>query len=164
MTPPTGNRRPILAGFFRRLAVLRRCPASPPPGTRRGAVSLAGLAPQIREDLATGRKESDTWRLLYGFADDFRGSSTEGKRWLIGDEPALTGRRGLDAALAGMAEFFAGEAGLPVPAWVNGESRVAVPWYFVASSTWQHAYVLARTPAAFKAHGVFIAREVFDRA
>lgn len=149
--------------FFRRLAFFRR-PAPPPPGTRRGAASLAVIAGQLRDDLAAGRKDSDMWRLLYGFADDFRGSDPDGKRWLIAAEPALTGRGGLDAALAGMAEFFAAEAGQPAPAWVNGPSRFAVPWYFVASAAYQHAYVLARTPVAFTRHGVFIAREAFDRA
>lgn len=135
-----------------------------PPGARRGAMPLAAIAEVFREDLATGRRESDTWRLLYGFADDFRGSDTEGRRWLITAEPALTGHGGLDATLAGMAEFFAGEGGLGVPAWTNGPARFAVPWYFIASATYQHAYVLARTPVAFTRHGVFIAREAFDRA
>jgi hypothetical protein len=130
---------------------------------RRGAQSLAELAETMREDLAAGQ-EQDALRLIFGFADDFRGSSDAGKALLIADEPAPTGGSGFDALLAGAAEFFAREAGLPAPAWVNGPRRFAVPWYFVAASTGLHAYVLAHTPVTFGRHGVFMAEEVFDRA
>jgi hypothetical protein len=135
------------------------------PHLSRGAVSLAGIALRFRDDLASGRPEPDMWRLLYGFADDFRGSDETGKRSLIAQEPPLTGHQGLDATLAGMAEFFAREAGMSSPPpWVSAPSRFAEPWYWIASHTWQHAYVLTRTPIVFKRHGVFIARENFDRA
>ncbi|HTQ90274.1 MAG TPA: hypothetical protein VMK84_12360 [Streptosporangiaceae bacterium] len=130
---------------------------------RRGALTLARIAGIARDDFAAGR-ERDAWRLLFGFADDFRASSGTGKVALIADEPAPTGHRGFDAALAGAAEFFAGEAGLPVPGWVNGPGRYALPWFFVTSRPAFHAYVLAHTPIEFTAHGVFMAREVFDRA
>jgi len=130
---------------------------------RRGAASLADLAQAIREDLTEGR-EQDALRLIFGFADDFRGSGDAGKALLIAGEPPATGNPGFDAALAGAAEFFADEAGLPVPQWVNGPGRFAAPWFFVTSSAALHAYVLAHTPIEFSAHGVFIAREVFDRA
>ncbi len=130
--------------------------------TRRGAASLADIAGIMREDLAKGRTQ-DALRLLFGFADDFRGSSDAGKALLIAGEPPPTGDGGFDALLAGAAEFFAREVGLPAPEWADGPARYAEPWFFVASGPALHAYVLARTPIAFAAHGVFIAREVFDR-
>jgi transcriptional regulator with XRE-family HTH domain len=130
---------------------------------RRGASSLSELALLITRDLAEGRA-NDAMRLLFGFADDFRGSSRPGKIALIEDEPAPTGDAGFDAALAGMAEFFAAEAAIPAPGWVNGPGRFAEPWWFVATRPAFHAYTLANTPALFARHGVFIAREVFDRA
>ncbi len=102
--------------------------------------------------------------LLYGFADDFRGSSRPGQIALIADEPPATGDARFDAALAGTAEFFASEAGIAPPAWVNRPGRFVEPWWFVASRLAFHAYTLANTPASFARHGVFIAREVFDRA
>jgi len=131
---------------------------------RRGASSLAAIAEVIRHDIASGVPKTDSIRLLFGFADDFRGSGMAGKAELIAAEPPPTGARKFDAALAGLAEFFAGEAGIPAPAWVDGPERFAVPWFFIPATPGLHAYVLARTPIAFARRGVFMAREVFDRA
>jgi transcriptional regulator with XRE-family HTH domain len=132
------------------------------PRVRRGAASLAELAQTIREDLRADR-EPDALRLLFGFADDFRGSSRPGRISLLRDEPPPTGDARFDAALAGVAELFATEGAIPAPAWVNGPDRFVEPWWFVASRPAFHAYTLANTPAVFARHGVFIAREVFDR-
>jgi transcriptional regulator with XRE-family HTH domain len=132
------------------------------PRVRRGAASLADLAPSIAEDLAAG-EERNALRLLFGFADDFRGSSLPGRVSLIVREPEPTGDPRFDAALAGAAEFFAAEGGIAAPPWVNGADRFVVPWWFVASRPAFHAYTLANTPAVFARHGVFIAREVFAR-
>jgi len=132
------------------------------PRVRRGAASLAELAPAIEADLGDGR-ERDALRLLYGFADDFRGSSRPGRMALLADEPPPTGDARFDAALAGVAELFAAEAGIAAPTWVDGPSRFVEPWWFVASRSSFHAYTLAHTPAVLARHGVFMAREVFDR-
>jgi transcriptional regulator with XRE-family HTH domain len=132
------------------------------PRVRRGAASLAELAQTIGEDLKEGR-ERDALRLLFGFADDFRGSSRPGRIALLGDEPPLIGNTRFDAALAGVAEFFAAEGAISAPTWVNGPDRFVEPWWFVASRPAFNAYTLANTPAVFARHGVFIAREVFDR-
>jgi transcriptional regulator with XRE-family HTH domain len=132
------------------------------PKVRRGAASLAELAPTIADDLKAGN-ERDAERLLFGFADDFRGSSRPGRIALIHDEPPTTGDVRFDAALAGVAELFAAEGAIPAPAWVNGPSRFVEPWWFLASRPAFHAYTLAHTPAVLARHGVFIAREVFDR-
>jgi hypothetical protein len=159
----TGARRPSLATLERLLGacdqdlgVIAR------PRIRRGAASLAELAATIRVDLAAG-EEQNAMRLIFGFADDFRGSSRPGRSALIAVEPAATGDPRFDAALAGTAEFFAAEGGIEVPVWVDGPDRFVEPWWFVASSPAFHAYTLAHTPAAFARHGVFIAREVFAR-
>jgi transcriptional regulator with XRE-family HTH domain len=132
------------------------------PRVRRGAASLAELAQTIGEDLEQGN-EWDALRLLFGFADDFRGSSRAGRILLLADEPPSTGDARFDAALAGVAELFASEAGVRAPAWVNGSTRFVEPWWFVASRPAFHAYTLANTPATLARHGVFMAREVFDR-
>lgn len=132
------------------------------PRIRRGAASLAELSPTIRGDIGRGA-ERDALRLLFGFADDFRGSSRPGRIALLADEPPTTGDARFDAALAGVAEFFAREAAVPAPGWVNGPTRFVEPWWFVASRPAFHAYTLANTPAVFARHGVFMAREVFDR-
>jgi transcriptional regulator with XRE-family HTH domain len=133
------------------------------PRVRRGAASLAELGQTIEADLAQGR-EQDALRLLFGFADDFRGSSRAGQIALLHEEPAPTGDARFDAALAGVAELFAAEGAIVAPAWTNGEGRFVEPWWFVASRPEFHAYTLAHTPALLARHGVFMAREVFDRA
>ncbi len=133
------------------------------PRIRRGAASLEQLAPMIAEDLGQDR-ERDALRLLFGFADDFRGSSQPGKIALLQEEPPATGDARFDAALAGTAEFFAREGGIPAPRWVDASNRFVEPWWFAASRPAFEAYTLAHTPAVFARHGVFIAREVFDRA
>ncbi len=133
------------------------------PRIRRGALSLKQIATVMAEDLRTGRPE-DALRLVFGFADDFRGSSIAGQRSLIADEPEATGDRRFDALLAGTAEFFAAQARVPLPGWVDSPGRFCEPFWVVASSPGLEPYVIAHSPAAFSRHGVFIAREVFDRA
>lgn len=155
------------------------------PRMRRGAASLSQIAEAIRGEIGkgTGRRDGespcdrgdspcdrgdspadrDPLRLLFGFADDFRGSSRPAKIALIAAEPPLTGDNRFDAALAGVAELFAREASIATPAWVHASTRFVEPWWFVSSKPAFDAYVLAHTPAVFARHGVFLAREVFDR-
>jgi transcriptional regulator with XRE-family HTH domain len=133
------------------------------PRIRRGAASLAGLSPTIHQDLEENR-EQDALRLLFGFADDFRGSSRPGAIELIAEEPAATGDSRFDAMLAGVAEFFAAERAIPAPGWVERPNRFVEPLWFVSSRPEFDAYTLANTPATFTRHGVLVAREVFDRA
>lgn len=132
------------------------------PRVRRGAAALADLAPTIADDLRDNR-ERDAERLLFGFADDFRGSTRPGRIALIQEEPPPTGDARFDAALAGIAELFAGEGEIPAPSWVDGPMRFVEPWWYLASRPAFHAYTMANTPAVLARHGVFIAREVFDR-
>jgi transcriptional regulator with XRE-family HTH domain len=133
------------------------------PRMRRGAASLAELSQTIEQDLEDDR-EQDALRLLFGFADDFRGSSRPGAIELIAEEPAATGDSRFDAMLAGVAEFFAAERGVPRPGWVDQPERFVEPLWFVSSRPEFDAYTLANTPATFMRHGVLVAREVFDRA
>ena len=133
------------------------------PRMRRGAASLAELAQTISGDLDRGQ-EHDALRLLFGFADDFRASCRPGRIALLQEKPPSTGDARFDAALAGVAELFAVEGAIPAPAWVEEPERFVEPWWFVASRPAFHAYTLANTPAVVARHGVFMAREVFDRA
>jgi transcriptional regulator with XRE-family HTH domain len=160
----SGARTPSLATLKRLLGACEHdVEIRARPRMRRGAASLAELSQTIKQDLRDGR-EQDALRLLFGFADDFRGSSRPGAIDLIAQEPAATGDTRFDAALAGVAEFFAAERGIGAPAWVNGPGRFVEPLWFVASRPEFNAYTLANTPALFTRHGVLIAREVFDRA
>ena len=160
----SGARTPTLATLERLLdACEHDLDMRTRPRVRRGAASLEQLAPMIAEDLAQDR-ERDALRLLFGFADDFRGSSLPGRIALLAEKPSPTGDARFDAALAGTAEFFAREGGIPAPRWVDEPDRFVEPWWFAASRPAFEAYTLAHTPAVFARHGVFVAREVFDRA
>ncbi len=130
---------------------------------RRGAASLAELATTIAHDLQ-GDRESDAVRLLFGFADDFRGSSRPGRIALIREGPPTTGDARFDAALAGLAELFAAEGAIPAPRGSMARAASSSRGGSLASRPAFHAYVLAHTPALLARHGVFMAREVFDRA
>jgi transcriptional regulator with XRE-family HTH domain len=156
-TPNLATLRRLLGACEHEVDVVAR------PRVRRGAASLAELAETISADVAGGRA-LDALRLLFGFADDFRGSSRPGQIALIAQAPPHTGDARFDAALAGAAEFFASEAGIAAPGWVGDPERFVEPWWFIASRPAFHAYTLANTPASFARHGVFVAREVFDRA
>jgi transcriptional regulator with XRE-family HTH domain len=159
----TGTRTPNL-DTFRRL--LRACGYEidivARPRLRRGASSLAELVTSIAQDLAADDEQS-ALRLIFGFADDFRGSGRPGQIALIAAEPTPTGDPRFDAVLAATAEYFAAESCIAAPDWVNGCTRFVEPFWFIASLPAFHAYTLAHTPAVFARHGVFLAREVFDR-
>jgi transcriptional regulator with XRE-family HTH domain len=155
-TPGIGTLKRLLGACEHDIEVSAR------PRVRRGAASLAELAQTIGDDVREGR-ERDAPRLLFGFADDFRGSSRPGRIALLRDEPPATGDVRFDAALAGAAEFFAAEGAVAAPVWVDEPGRFLDSWWFLASRPAFHAYTLANTPAVFARHGVFIAREVFDR-
>jgi transcriptional regulator with XRE-family HTH domain len=159
----SGSRTPSLATLGRLLGACDHdVELVARPRVRRGAASLAELALTISKDLERG-SERDALRLLFGFADDFRGSSRPGRIALLADEPPLTGDARFDAALAGVAELCAAEGALATPMWVNGPARFVESSWFVASRPAFHAYTLANTPACFARRGVYIAREVFDR-
>lgn len=159
----SGARVPTLATLERLLGVCGYdVQLRAKPRTRRGAAPLAKLAAAIRTELEGGR-EDDALRLIFGFADDFRGSSRAGGIALLAEEPSPTGAARFDALLAGVAELFAAEAQVAPPAWVDGPTRFVEPWWFVASRAAFHAYTLTHTPAVLVRHGVFMAREVFDR-
>ncbi len=155
-TPSIVTLRRLLDACEHDLEVLVR------PRMRTGAASLEQIARQMRADLENGR-EDDALRLIFGFADDVRASSRPGKLALLQPEPPTTGNARFDAALAGCAEYFAREAGMLPPNWVEQPSRFVEPWWFVSSRPEFDAYTLAHTPAVFARHGVFMAEEVFDR-
>lgn len=166
----TGTKTPAITTLQRLLAACEcELVVEARPRMRRGALSLRLIGERLREELACDGEsaeqvERDALRLIFAFADDFRGSSLPGKAALIAQEPPLTGAARFDAALAGTAELFAREAAILTPSWVEAPSRYVEPWWFVSSRPAFDAYTLAHTPAVFARHGVFIAREVFDRA
>lgn len=170
-----GTSQPTLAAYERgraepRLETLQRlieacgCEVvlSIRPKVRRGAVPIAEVADQLSQLLAD-EGQAPAWRRLLDFVDDFRGSPTAGKRWLVEDAPASCGDNRFDAAVAALAEFLCTEAGLPYPAWTDDAERFADPWWFVSGLGGFEAMALRDSPISFARHGVFVNEGAFTR-
>jgi transcriptional regulator with XRE-family HTH domain len=132
------------------------------PKARRGAVPMIDVGREIAK-IATEEGGSGVWRRLLDFVDDFRGSSTAGKRWLVNEEPALVGDVRFDAALAGVVDFLCNESDLAPPAWTAGPDRLAQPFWFVSGLPGFEAMALRDTPVALGRHGVFVNEGAFER-
>ncbi len=132
------------------------------PKVRRGAVPIAEVADQVTVLLADDGQVS-AWRRLLDFVDDFRGSPTAGKRWLLQDAPSSCGDRRFDAAIAALAELLCSEAELPYPVWTDDPERFAEPWWFVSGLRGFEAMALRDSPISFARHGVFVNEGAFTR-
>lgn len=132
------------------------------PQVRRGAMTIAEVADQLRSILAE-EGVSDAWRRLLDFVDDFRGSSTAGRHWLTIEDPPTCGDARLDAAVGGIVDLLCNEARLVPPAWTEGPSRFSEPWWFVSGLPGFEAMALRDTPVALARHGVFVNEGAFDR-
>lgn len=133
------------------------------PKVRRGARSLAELAPVMAQDIERNGPR-DAWNDALDFVDDYRGSSTAGRASLIAERPDITGDTRVDALIAALAEFVSTEAGVPIPAWSWEAGRRTEPWWFVAGGppAFQN-WALQEAPASFSRRGLFISKEAFDR-
>ena len=139
-----------------------RAGTASPRGTRRGALSFAGLAEAVASALRAG-DERRAWRLLLQAVDDFRGSSPAGRAWMVADDPPLTGERRYDAAIAALAEHLCAAASMPMPRWTSQTSRFVEPWWFPAGIPGFEAAALRDSPISFKRHGVFVTARAFER-
>lgn len=80
---------------------------------------------------------------------------------LFDEAPALTGDAGIDAALAGLADWLAGRDGFTAPAWVR-DRRAPEPWFMLPDQAYrEHARHSA--PIAFRRHNVFIDERSLQR-
>lgn len=130
---------------------------------RRGAAPVAEISLAVSRELAAG-DTATAWRWLVQFADDYRGSSAAGKRWLVAETPPLVGQCCYDAAIAGLVEHLCAEAGLPAPAWTGESERFSEPWWFPAGLPALEATMVRDSPISFKRHGVFVGANAFYRA
>jgi transcriptional regulator with XRE-family HTH domain len=132
------------------------------PKVRRGAVSMAEVSNEIRE-IFPAEGDAGAWRRLLDFVDDFRGSPTAGKGWLVEEAPPRCGDMRFDAAMAAFAEQLCLEAGIAAPDWVAEPGRSVEPWWFVSGLRGFDAMALRDSPIAFARHGVFVNAGALDR-
>lgn len=75
---------------------------------------------------------------------------------LIAQEPPRVGDARFDAILAVSAEYVAYHHGLPVPAWATDDSRTLGFGWFIPEYQQARRWAMVRSPAAFKARGIYI--------
>ncbi|HEX7323053.1 MAG TPA: helix-turn-helix transcriptional regulator [Mycobacterium sp.] len=92
--------------------------------------SLQRTAVEVQDSLNRGEL-GDGFRHIVQFLDDVAALDAEATRESIRDEPDTVGDRRWDALLAGIAEFVARPAGLPVPGWASSPGRFLHRFWFV---------------------------------
>jgi transcriptional regulator with XRE-family HTH domain len=132
------------------------------PVVRRGAQSISQVAMNLGA-IIDSEGDAAAWRRLLDFVDDFRGSSTAGRRWMIAEPPPSCGDARFDAAMAGIVDFMCSESHTAPPVWTTEEWRSVEPWWFVSGLRGFEAMALRDTPVALARHGVFVNEGAFDR-
>ena len=119
------------------------------------APTAAATARVIARQLASGSGgEERAFRALIGFSDGLAAAEPAVRVALCVAEPAPTGDRRFDAALAGLAEHNLRSGHLPVPRWVGAAERAVGPAWIVDPDA--GVGIEGRTPPALRRHGVLI--------
>ena len=150
----SGDRIPTVATLERLLAATGRSLVSIP--TRRA--DAATIAERIGASVSANQP-ADALRHFIQLNDNLTAEHHEVRFALAIAEPALTGTKHWDAAIAGLVEYRLSEEGLPVPSWTRDSSRaLRRSWTFNAGR-----YVVpvarARVPRAFLDRNVLIDSE-----
>jgi hypothetical protein len=113
-------------------------------------MSLAALA----RHLIAATDDKIRWKLVWEFLEEYRWASAEIQVGLLQAEPESVGDERWDALLAALAEHLNAQHDLAPPQWA--EPRVLRRAWFPAELAIQRADALARAPAAFRKHGVYL--------
>jgi len=153
----SGERIPTVATLERLLASIGRSLISIP--TRR--VDAASTADSMRTALSH-KDEAAALRHFIQLNDNLVAEHDEVRYALAISEPAPTGVKHWDAALAGLVEYRLREESLPVPSWTRASSRsLRKSWTFSAGS-YDVPVPIDRVPEAFLARKVLIDRDTLD--
>jgi transcriptional regulator with XRE-family HTH domain len=119
------------------------------------APTAAATARAVARQLGSGPSgEEGAFRSLIGFSDGLAVSEPVVRVALCVTEPAPTGDRRFDAALAGLAEHHLRSGRLPVPSWVSAAERIVAPAWVVDVDA--GVGIERRTPPALRRHGVLM--------
>jgi len=133
---------------------------------RRTSHSIATEVHALREH--PGVSDVEAWRhVISQTIDTYESRLTWGTRQdaisTFEDAPELTGRPGIDAGVAALAEYLAERDGWTVPTWALDPARACEgPWY-VRDLPSVRARAQAETPAPFRRRGVFITSGALER-
>ncbi len=106
-------------------------------------------------ELMAGRSESDRWRLVAEFLEEYRWEPRITRILLFADEPGSTGDTRWDVFLAGLAEHLSAQDGQAAPPW--SEPRSLRRFWFPFNSPAARVDAVVHAPAAFRRRGVYVA-------
>jgi transcriptional regulator with XRE-family HTH domain len=127
------------------------------------APSLRRTAAEVRDSL-TRTEKSDGFRHIIQFLNDVAALDNTATRAAIRVEPDTVGDRRWDALFAGIAEFVARRASLPVPGWASSPGRFLVRFWFVIEDILDRpapglaVAAFTSTPPELANRGVFLDR------
>lgn len=153
----SGERIPTVATLERLLAATGRSLVSIP--TRRA--DAATVAERIRGSLDDGRP-ADALRHFIQLNDNLAAEHEEVRFALTIAEPALTGVKHWDAALAGLVEYRLREEGLPVPSWTREAGRHLRKTWTVNAGRYVVPISRDRVPQAFLHRNVLVDPETLE--
>ena len=122
------------------------------PSTR---ASAAEIASRIRDAVKNKRPE-EAARNFIQLNDNLAAEHNEGRYGLGLSEPAPTGIKHWDAALAGLVAFRLGEEGFPPPSWTTRPSRKLKKAWTFNSGTYLTPVSRASVPMEFLDRGILI--------
>jgi hypothetical protein len=106
--------------------------------------------------------ESDRWRLIAEFLEEYRWEPVERRHGLLTDEPASTGDERWNVLLAALAEYLAARDGRAAPQW--SEARRLRRFWFPFNTRSARVDTVVHAPAAFRRRGVFVAAHELEVA
>jgi hypothetical protein len=112
--------------------------------------------------LLAGTQESQRWRLVAEFLEEYRWEPADTRLVLLAQEPAATGDEHWDVFLAALAEHLAARDGRAAPTWA--QSRSLRRFWFPFNTRAARVDAIVHAPAAFRRRGVYVAPQEFDVA
>ena len=112
--------------------------------------------------LLVGAGESQRWRLIAEFLEEYRWEPAEVRPGLLSEEPPSTRDEHWDVFLAALAEHLAARDGRGAPAWVD--SRSLRRFWFPFNTRAARTDALVHAPAAFRRRGVYVAAQELEVA
>lgn len=104
--------------------------------------------------LLVGRDDTQRWRLIAEFLEEYGWEPPEHRVDLLTQEPPSTGDERWDVFLAALTEHLAAKDGCGAPAWV--ERRTLRRFWFPFNTPAARVDAVVHAPAAFRRRGVFI--------
>lgn len=109
-----------------------------------------------------GSDESQRWRLVAEFLEEYRWEPVESRAALLNSEPTSTGDERWDVFLAGLAEHLAAKDGRGAPPWV--ETRSLRQFWFPFNTRAARVDAVVHAPAAFRRRGVYVSAQELNVA